>query len=139
MTINNYFLDANIFLRHLTQDNKRLSAKATQVFEKIAETEIVGVINTLVLHEVIYILHNIYEVKKNVIVKNLTALLRLEHLQVLDLDKESLERSLRLFEKNKIDFPDCVYVSIAQTNNYKLMSFDKDYQKIGAESYQDLS
>src|SRR3989338_8633056 len=67
MALNRYFIDSNILIRHLTQDNQTLSPKATSFIEEIAKEEAIGFVTSLVVHEVIYIYvyQNIYYLMNN--------------------------------------------------------------------------
>ncbi|OGC57066.1 hypothetical protein A3H26_00125 [candidate division WWE3 bacterium RIFCSPLOWO2_12_FULL_36_10] len=130
MALNRYFIDSNILIRHLTQDNQTLSPKATSFIEEIAKEEAIGFVTSLVVHEVIYILVYVYKVNRKGLVNSLKKLLKLKNLEILDIDKKSLSLALDDFAKFNIDFPDCVYKQIALNNNLEILTFDKDFKKI---------
>ena len=130
MTLNRYFIDANIIIRHLTGDHPTLSPKATRFMEKIAKKEILSYITTLVIHEVTYVLQYVYGVNRKKITESLKKLLKLENLEVLDMDKDSLLQALDDFTKYNVDFPDCVYKQILLNQGLEMASFDKDFRKL---------
>ncbi|KKQ75255.1 MAG: PilT protein domain protein [Candidatus Woesebacteria bacterium GW2011_GWB1_38_5b] len=134
----NYFLDANIFLRYITNDSKYLSPKAEKVFQAIGKREINGFANILVLHEVIYTLEHAYNTKRNIIVEKISKLIKLSNLDFLDIDKIQFLESLRDYERIKVDFPDCIYKQIAKKDKLKILSFDKDFQRINIQTTTDL-
>lgn len=129
MVHNAYFIDSNIFLRYLTQDDSTLSPKAMAIFEKIAHKKLNGYITTLVLHEVIYVLQFVYNVKKALIIKNVKKLINLKNLFIMDINKEDLLEALTVYGNKNIDFPDCVYAYIAKSKDIGILSFDRDFRK----------
>lgn len=131
MVNNSYFIDANIFLRYLTYDHPTFSPRAKEIFEQIAKKDIKAYINTLTLHEVIYVLKNVYNVKRNIITNNLAKLIELSNLFIIDMEKKDVQKALELYKNNNIDFPDCVYARIALSDNMKIISFDEDFRKLG--------
>ena len=136
MALNNYWLDANIILRYLTKDNETLSPKAKTIIDNIANYKGFAYINTLVLHEVIYILENVYNIDRKAILDSISNLISISNINIIDVNKQSLKLALKDYTKTKIDFPDCVYKQVCLENKYKLLSFDKDFKKLGVETYE---
>ncbi|OGM30063.1 hypothetical protein A2630_02405 [Candidatus Woesebacteria bacterium RIFCSPHIGHO2_01_FULL_44_10] len=126
----NYFLDANIFVRHIAKDHKVLSPKAKMIFEKVATKEVRVSVTTLVLHEAIYVLEHIYKVGRKNIVENIVKPIALEGFRILDLDKMRVLAALDDFVNTKLDFADCVYKQVALENKLKILSFDRDFSKL---------
>ena len=126
-----YFIDANIILRFLLKDHEEYSKKAKVILEEIKHGKALGLVNSLVIHEVLYVSINVYGQARKIVSSKLIALLELESLEVLDLSKEDLVDALNLFSKNKIDFPDLVYARICQNNNLSIISFDRHFDKLG--------
>lgn len=138
MALNNYWLDANIILRYLTKDNAILSPKSKTIIDNIAIYKGFAYINTLVLHEVIYILENVYNINRKDISESIFNLISISNINIIDINKQSLKSALKDYVKIKIDFPDCVYKQICKENKYKLLSFDKDFEKLGIKVYQKI-
>jgi len=136
MSLNNYWLDTNIILRYLTKDNETLSPKAKTIIDNIANYKGFVYINTLVLHEVIYILENVYNIDRKAILDSISNLISISNINIIDVNKQSLKLALKDYTKTKIDFPDCVYKQVCLENKYKLLSFDKDFKKLGVETYE---
>ncbi|KKQ51903.1 MAG: PilT protein domain protein [Candidatus Woesebacteria bacterium GW2011_GWB1_39_10b] len=138
MASNKFFLDANIFLRHLTHDNPKLYIKATNIFEKIGLEEVEAYTSTLVLHDVIYVLEKIYSFNRLVIVRDIKKLLKIGKLFILDLEKDNLILALRDYKNTRVDFPDCVYKQTVLENDMKLLSFDEEFKKIKVERIEEI-
>lgn len=128
--MDSYFLDANILLRHLTQDHKDLSPIATQIFDQISEGIINAHLTTLVLHETAYVLENIYDTTRKIVASNLITILKFNHIAVLDLPNQAVINALKDYSRTKVDFPDCVYKQICLQNHLKLLSFDQHFKQI---------
>lgn len=135
MALNNYWLDANVILRYLTKDNKILSPKSKIIIDNIANYKCFAYVNTLVLHEVIYILENVYDVNRKDISESIYNFISISHINIVDIHKQYLKLALEDYSKTKIDFPDCVYKQICKENKYRLLSFDKDFEKLGVKTY----
>ncbi len=134
MTSNkNYWIDANLILRHITFDHKELSPKAKEIMREIAMFEILGYVNTLVLHEVIYVLEKIYKIPRKIIFIKITEFISFSGLTIIDLDKRFVKLALNDYQSTNVDFADCVYKQIALANDYTICSFDKDFKKLGVE------
>ncbi len=138
MALNNYWLDTNVILRYLTKDNKILSPKSKIIINSIANYKGFAYLNTLVLHEIVYILENVYNVNRKDISNSLSNLISISHINITDIQKQSLRLALKDYSKTKIDFPDCVYKQICKENKYKLLSFDKDFEKLGVKTYETI-
>ena len=85
---NNYWIDTNIILRYITNDNEELSPIAGSIIKRFAKLEANGFINTLVLHETIYVLENVYSVRRKTIVEHVSNLISISGIQIVDLEKE---------------------------------------------------
>lgn len=130
MIPNSYWIDANILIRHLTNDHKILSPKAKLILQKIANNNCLAYLNTLVLHETIYVLEHAYNLPRKNIGKQISSLISINNLHITDIDKKNLKTSLKDYINLKIDFPDCVYKELCKKNKYKLLSFDNNLKKL---------
>lgn len=128
-----YWLDANIILRYIVNDDEKLVIKAKKVIDDIVNERAGGYINTLVLHEIIYVLERVYMHTRKTIASSLTDIISIGGIDIIDLDKDNLKLALADYQKTKVDFPDCVFKQIALANEYTICSFDSDFSKIGVE------
>ena len=118
----------------MTQDNAVLSPIATKYIEKVAKKEITALITCLTVQEVIYILVYVYKVNKKEVVVALKKLIQLNNLKLTDLPKEALVKALEDYSKYNVDFPDCVFKQSAIYEKAELLSFDKDFKKLGVNT-----
>lgn len=121
-------LDTNIFVRFLIKDIPSQFEKAQKVFEKIEKGKIKGLVSILVMDELIWILENYYEIKKEIYIPRILTLLALKNLRIMETKKELVIKILKIMEKQKIDFTDVYLSQIASSR--KIISFDKGLAKL---------
>ena len=132
---NNYFLDANIFIRFLRQDGPIDQQHVSlRVFNALQEKIITGSIHTLVVSEILYVLIGVYKVKKRAAVKALISLLSLDTIEVVDVEKPVLIAAMQQYGMRSVDFQDCFYAALVANQGLALISFDQDFKKLGVES-----
>jgi len=133
-----YFIDANVILRFLLKDHEEYSRKAKVIFEEIRKEKALGLVNSLVIHEVLYVSINVYRQERKLVASKLIALLKLENLEVLDLAKKDLVDVLSSFSKLNVDFPDLVYAKICENNKMAIISFDRHFDKLGVKRIESI-
>lgn len=126
--MNQKIIDTNIFLRHLLQDIPDQSTIATSIISDIEDGKMTGLVSILVINELIWILEKYYELNRSVYIPKLIKLLNLDHLKVMEVKKELLERVLEKMRNKKIDFTDIYLREVGKEN--QILSFDKDFEKI---------
>ena len=133
-----YFIDANVILRFLLKDHEEYSRKAKVIFEEVRKEKALGLVNSLVIHEVLYVSINVYRQERKLVASKLIALLKLENLEVLDLAKKDLVDVLSSFSKLNVDFPDLVYAKICENNKMAIISFDRHFDKLGVKRIESI-
>lgn len=121
-------LDTNVFIRFLIKDVPSQFKRAQKVFEKIEKGETKGLVSILVINEVVWVLENFYELKREIYIPQLLKLLLLRHLKIIEAKKSLIIKTLQKMEKQKFDFTDLYLFQIA--GRKKIFSFDKDFQKM---------
>ncbi len=124
------FLDANVFLRYLTQDNPDQSRRAYAFLQKVETGEIVATTTEAVLAEVVYVLSSkaLYNVPRAEIQTRLTVLIGLKGLRLRG--KAMYVRALDIYATVNIDFVDALLVAqVERTAGAVLVSFDGNYKK----------
>ncbi len=120
-----YFIDANIFIRVLTQDDPARSPKALEFLERVADGHVSGMMTEGVILEIIQVLGSKtrYALDHAEIRERLLPLLLLPHLQVEH--REVQLEAIELFGESRLDYVDCLAISYArQLNLDGIVSFD---------------
>jgi len=78
------FLDANIFIRFLTKDDRKKAEDVRKLFELIEGGKIKAQTHIIVLAEIVWTLHSFFKIKKETIAEYIALLLdrpipRLDH------------------------------------------------------------
>lgn len=133
-----YFIDANIILRLLITEDEDMSKKSLEILEQIENQRFYGNINCLVIHEILYVLDKIYKVPRDDIVKDITKIVSINNLKILDITKESLMKILNKYSKSKLDFADILYNQICIDNNFDILSYDKDFDKLDVSRHESV-
>lgn len=114
-------------------DHAELSPRAYSIIEDVAHSKVQGFINTLVLHEVVYVLEHVYEVKRKIIAEQVATLISLTSLSLMDLEKEFVCAAFDDYKSTNIDFPDCIYKQYCMRDQLRMFSFDKDFKRLGVD------
>ena len=129
------WLDANLFVRVLTQDNPDMLRRALDLFERIsAGQEEVYVLEATVA-EVVYVLssRSLYSLPRDVIRDSLTPLLVLRSLRVEH--KERCLRALDIFVENRsLGFGDSLLAAAALDDDGRVYSFDRGFDRLAGIS-----
>jgi predicted nucleic acid-binding protein len=125
------FVDTNVFLRYLTNDDPVKARKCLALFQKAKVGEIVLTTSEAVIAEVVYLLSSkrVYNLARKDVVARLRPLL---HLPSLKLAYRTVYlRALEIYASYTIDFEDAL--SIAHMKRQKvrdIYSYDTDFDKV---------
>lgn len=125
-------IDSNIFIRFLVKDIKPQFERARELFDKIEKEENKGLVSILVLNEIIWILENFYELKREIYLPKLLNLLALKQIKVIEIKKDLIIKIFQEMQSRKFDFTDIYLVTIAESK--KILSFDKDFKKLARKT-----
>lgn len=125
------FLDTNIFLRYLTQDNPDQGQRAYALLQQVEAGTLRVTTSEAVITEVVHVLSSkaLYNVPRPLIRTRLAAIIRLRGLRLPY--KRTYLRALDLYVGTNIDFVDAL--SVAQMERAKIttiLSFDRDFGKV---------
>ena len=125
------FLDTNILIRYLTQDNPDQGRRAYAILQQIEDGALHVMTSEAVITEIVHILSSkaLYNVARPVIRTRLTAIIGLRGLQIQY--KRTYLRALDMYAATNVDFVDAL--SVAQMERAKIttiLSFDRDFDKI---------
>ena len=121
-------LDSNIFIRFLIQDVPSHFERAKEIFEGIEAGKVKGFISLLVINEVIWILENFYELKRDIYIPKLLTLLSLRNMKIMEAKKDAILTILQEMPKHSFDFTDVYLFEVKEKRS--IVSFDKDFQRI---------
>jgi len=128
-----YFIDTNIFLRVIIEEDKKTFKECFQTLEKIKSGEINAFTSSLVLAEVNWVLSKFYKFSKNKTCLALKSILNLKGLKIID--KHNPLLAVSIYEKSNVKFIDSLIASNFLINGNKsniiILSYDKDFDKIG--------
>jgi predicted nucleic-acid-binding protein len=120
------FVDANVILRHLLQDDPKYQKQADEVFEKATVGSLI--ITNVIVAEVVYIMRG-KGYSRDQIVIGIEQILGRDCVNPSGLD--TTRRTLQLYEAYpRLDFADCYLLARSLRTGKHIQSFDKDLQKV---------
>lgn len=124
------FLDTNVILRHVLDDNPNHSPRSQRLFAQIARGERTVQTADTVIFEAVYTMERVYHVSREDIRDALTSILRLDG--VFLARKELYPAIFALFAQYRsISFADCYHAVLAMTLNAAgILSFDQDFDRL---------
>ncbi len=126
MTASPAFVDTNVLIRHLTGDRPAQARRATRYLEAADEL----LLPDLIVAEVAYVLESFYEVARPQVAATLRSILTFPAIRVVD--TELLQRTVELYEMNRLDFADAYLVASAERTGVGVVaSFDRALDRIG--------
>lgn len=123
------FLDTNILLRHLRQDDPRLSPKATAIVSRIEQGELTVRTSDTVIFETVFTLQRSYVQPKDAIAEALLALLELTGIVLPG--KRAYRKIFELYRSTPLGFADCYHVvQMQRLGMSEILSFDTDFDHV---------
>ena len=123
------FLDTNVLLNHILQENSGHGARATAILERIEAGELSVRTSDIVVSEAVFTLQRSYRVPREQIA---SAVLQLLELPGIELPSKSRYRSVfELYVSTGVGFADCFHtVMMGQLGITEVLSFDRDFDKL---------
>ena len=122
-----YFVDTNVILRFLLQDNHLQCEEADKAFKKAKDGEIEIIICQSIIFEIAYVLEKYYETEKEEIVNMLGKIMNVPYLEIEN--RSEFLKAILKFNSSNIGLIDCFLAVKAQLANAEVLSFDKDLKK----------
>jgi predicted nucleic acid-binding protein len=120
------FVDTNVIIRHLTGDPRAQARRATRYLAAADEL----LLPDLILAEVAYVLESYYEAPRSQVAETLRAVLGFRPIRVLD--RDLLQRTVGVYEVNRLDFADAYLVASAKRSGVGVVaSFDRGIDRVG--------
>jgi predicted nucleic acid-binding protein len=125
-------IDANVILRFLLADEKRLFQKARDFIQKLESGEEEVLLSELIFAEVVWVLHKVYEVPRKEISERFSNLIKFRGIKTL-WDKDLFITSLVHYANQPIDIQDIFLTVLSKKMQAQVITFDKtDFRKLGA-------
>lgn len=125
------FLDTNIFLRHLLNDDPVESPACFALFQALEQGREAGWTTHLVIAELVFVLANpkTYHLSREAIRDRLLPLIGLPKLKLAQ--KQLYPRIFALYTSLAIDYIDCYHATLIEhRHGAELYSFDTDFDRI---------
>lgn len=126
------FLETNILLRQITRDLEFQAVLTDQLFSKIADGEIDGLLSMTVLFETAYVLEGFYKRDRPFIAEALRLVTGVDGVRLLDGETEFLTQTLDLYlAHRKLSIADCYHsvLSLSYCNG-EIYTFDKEFDRV---------
>jgi predicted nucleic-acid-binding protein len=121
-------LDTNVLVRYIVQDDTRQAVAAVRLIEGECTLDNPGLINPIVLCEVVWVLSRGYGYDRLTVARVIRRLLSVQELRVTG--AELAWRALRRFEQGKADFADYL---IGSSNREEKATITYTFDQLAAE------
>jgi predicted nucleic-acid-binding protein len=129
-------LDTNILVRYIVRDDPRQTKAATRLIESRCTSENPGLVASIVLCELVWVLDRAYGYDRAAISAVLRRLLTVEELQTEESDLAW--SALNLYEEGKADFADYMIGLVNQMQKVET-TYSLDYQAAESPLFQLLT
>lgn len=126
--MNTCFVDTNLFIRYLTNDDPEKADRVDRLLDQAANKKIKLISTEIVMAEVVWVLESYYEIDKVRITEMLKAILFTPGLVVFN--GKLIENALQYYALKNIDFVDAYIVALMQKHKIEgIYSFNKKHLK----------
>lgn len=123
-----YYVDTNIFIRYLTEDDPQQTELAEKRFEQAKQDQINLSVTEFTIAEVLYVLQTFYKMGRAKTIVKVQTMISPSWINIER--KEAVLEALLLYKTVNIDFVDLLNWTIAKEDKAKILSFDKDFDKL---------
>jgi len=123
------FVDANIFIRYLTNDVPEKADACEELFRRAIENRETLFTTDLVIAEIVWVLESFYELPKKEVQDKVEKILNTAHL--ICPNKELILNALTIYSEKNIDYIDAVNAFILKDKGIReLYSYDSHFDRI---------
>ncbi|HEY4597770.1 MAG TPA: type II toxin-antitoxin system VapC family toxin, partial [Thermoanaerobaculia bacterium] len=120
------FVDTNVFLRFLTQDDLDKAERARRLFASAVAGEVVVETSLLVIAEIVWTLESFYGLTHDEIAEQVTTILTTPNFECPN--KELLLEALPAYTEHNVDFIDAYHAAFLQRRHgVSLATFDRKH------------
>jgi len=124
--MNTCFVDTNLFVRYLTDDDAEKSDRVEALLNKASDGKVQLVTSDLILVELIWVLESSYKMKPGEITPMIRAIMATPGLQVIN--AELISRALDHYENMNVDIVDAYIAALMKKLNITdVFSFDRKH------------
>ena len=124
------FLDTNLFVRHIANDEPNHSPRATAYLARIADEELVAHTSDTVVFETIYVLQSFYRMPRDTIRAGMLPILKLSGIALPSKDMYADVFDLYVAQPS-LSFGDCYHVVLMRRLGLsEIVSFDRGFDRI---------
>ncbi|PIP62616.1 hypothetical protein COW98_03080 [Candidatus Roizmanbacteria bacterium CG22_combo_CG10-13_8_21_14_all_35_9] len=125
-----FFIDSNIFLRTLINENTQQHQSCVKLLRLIKNNKIKAITGSVILAEIVWTLNSFYQLEKEVITTAVQSIINLRGLSIVDNYDHSL--ALSLYHNHSVKYIDALIASIPsiQTREITIVTYDKDFDKL---------
>ena len=120
------FVDTNIFLRYLTDDDPEQAPKARRLLNRAERGEVELVTTALTIAEIVWVLESVYELDRALIRAKVIAILGLPGLTVEH--HEAILQAIVWYEEKNVDFADAYSAAWMDRRDLEeVYTYDQDF------------
>ena len=125
-----YFIDSNIFLRVLIQEDVQSFQICSNILAQIEGKKINAVTSDFVFAEIVWVLTSYYKRPRSEIVESVELINNMPMKTVNTFDRSI---AIRLYDRYSVKYIDALIASIDPISKKKwtIISYDKDFDKLG--------
>jgi len=121
------FLDTNLFVRYLTNDDPKKADRVARLLDEAAGGELLLITAEMVLAEVVWVLESAYDLTKQEIAPLVRGILGTPGLEVIN--GPLVARAVELYESHNVDFIDGYIAAVMEKHGIEeLFSFDRKHR-----------
>ena len=123
------FVDTNVFLRLLTEDDPAKAARCRKLFEQAVAGAVSLETSDLVIAEIVWTLLSYYEIPKRSVIEKVGQILNTPNLVITN--HEVLAEALALWGRHGCDFIDAYNAALMRRDGLtELVSYDSDFDSL---------
>lgn len=123
-----YYVDTNIFIRYITEDVPQQTDLVEKRFEQAKQNQISLIVTEFTIAEILYVLQSFYKMDRAQTIVKVKTMISPKWINMER--KEAVLEALLLYKTKNIDFVDLLNWAIAKEDKAKILSFDKDFDKL---------
>ena len=121
-----YFVDANIFLRYLTNDIPEQAEAVALLLQQAADGELKLVTNAMVMAELVWVMESAYKLSRQIIQEYIQIILNTPGLSVSDADM--ITQALSWYVEKNVDFIDAYNAAwMDEAGLSRIFTFDQKH------------